>query len=78
MGKVKKQKMLDDPNLAIPANALCASGLAWDVGPAPCFFLSERESEAGSSETTHFARGPWVLSRAREARLPPEIHLVFE
>ena len=46
-----------DANLAIPANTLCA-GLAWDVGPASCSFLSERESEAGSSETTHFARGP--------------------
>ena len=46
-----------DANLAIPANTLCAS-LAWDVGPASCSFLSERESEAGSSETTHFARGP--------------------
>ena len=46
-----------DANLAIPANTLCA-GLAWDVGPASCSFLSKRESEAGSSETTHFARGP--------------------
>ena len=46
-----------DANLAIPANTLCAS-LAWDVGPASCSFLSKRESEAGSSETTHFARGP--------------------
>ena len=46
-----------DANLAIHANTLCA-GLSWDVGPASCSFLSKRESEAGSSETTHFARGP--------------------
>jgi hypothetical protein len=37
-------------------HSLCQPRLG--VGPASCSFLSERESEAGSSETTHFARGP--------------------